>query len=111
MVQGAVQSAIAAGIDDLENPFGTDAMQVYQAIASVYGDDGVLVLMDLGSAVLSAEMALEFLSEKQREKVRLCEAPLVEEAIAVAVTVVSGADIEQVISEARGALTAKVFQL
>ncbi|MBD1833771.1 hypothetical protein H6F61_14040 [Cyanobacteria bacterium FACHB-472] len=42
---------------------------------------------------------------------RLCEAPRVEEAIAVTVTVVSGADIEQVISEARGALTAKVFQL
>ena len=53
-------------------------------------------------------MALEFLSEEQGDKVRLCEAPLVKEAIAVAMTVVSGADIEQVISEARGALTAKV---
>jgi phosphocarrier protein FPr len=50
MVQGAARSAIAAGIDDPENPFGTDAMQIYQAIESVYSDDGVVVLMDLGSA-------------------------------------------------------------
>ena len=103
--------AIAAGIDDSENPLGTDAMRVYQAIESVYSDDGVLVLMDLGSAVLSAEMALEFLPEAQRAKVRLCEAPLVEGAIAAVVHAAAGADIEQVITEARGALAAKAAQL
>src|SRR5918997_5306127 len=94
MVQGAVRNpmwadaprvAIAAGIDDPENPLGTDAMQIYQAIESVYSEDGVVVLMDLGSAVLSAEMALEFLPEEQRAKVRLCDAPLVEGAIAAVV--------------------------
>jgi len=111
MVQGAAQIATAAGIDDPENPLGTDAMQVYQAIASVYSDDGVLVLMDLGSAVLSAEMALEFLPEEQRVKVKLCSAPLVEGAIAAVVQAAAGADIEQVIAEARGALAAKASQL
>ncbi len=111
MVKGAVSLALAAGIDDPENPFGTDAMQVYQAIESVYSEDGVLILMDLGSAVLSAEMALEFLPEERRHQVRLCEAPLVEGAIAAAVTAASGANIEQVIREARGALTAKASQL
>ena len=111
MVQGAVRSAIAAGIDDPENPFGTDAMQIYQAIASVYSDEGVVVLMDLGSAVLSAEMALEFLPEEQRAKVRLCEAPLVEGTLAAVVQAANGADIEQVIVEARGALAAKAAQL
>ncbi|MBD1941908.1 PTS-dependent dihydroxyacetone kinase phosphotransferase subunit DhaM, partial [Coleofasciculus sp. FACHB-712] len=111
MVQGAVSLALAAGIDDPENPFGTDVMQVYQAIESVYSEDGVLILMDLGSAVLSAEMALEFLPEERRHQVRLCEAPLVEGAIAAAVTAASGANIEQVIREARGALAAKASQL
>ncbi|HEY9739281.1 MAG TPA: phosphoenolpyruvate--protein phosphotransferase [Coleofasciculaceae cyanobacterium] len=111
MVQGAARSAIAAGIDDPENPFGTDAMQIHQAIESVYSDDGVVVLMDLGSAILSAEMALEFLSQEQRAKVRLCEAPLVEGAIAAFVQAANGADIEQVIAEARGALAAKAAQL
>jgi phosphocarrier protein FPr len=111
MAQGAVQSAIAAGIDDPENPFGTDAVQIYQAIESVYSDEGVVVLMDLGSAVLSAELALEFLSEEQRANVKLCEAPLVEGAIAAVVQAASGADIEQVIAEAKGALAAKAAQL
>jgi len=110
-VQGKISLAVAGGIDDRENPLGTDTMQVHQAIASVYSNDGVLVLMDLGSALLSAEMALEFLPEEQRDKVRLCEAPLVEGAIAAAVAAASGSNIEQVIAEAREALTAKAAQL
>ncbi len=113
MVHGAnaPRFAIAAGIDDPENPFGTDAMQIHQAIESVYSDKGVVVLMDLGSAILSAEMALEFLPEEQRDNVRLCEAPLVEGTIAAAVQAANGADIEQVLAEARGALAAKASQL
>ncbi|WP_293067360.1 dihydroxyacetone kinase phosphoryl donor subunit DhaM [Moorena sp. SIO3F7] len=111
MVQTSVPIAIAAGIDDPENPFGTDVLQVQAAIESVYSDAGVVVLMDLGSAVLSAEMALEFLDEEQKPKVRLCEAPLVEGAIAAVVQAAAGADIDQVIAEARSALTAKASQL
>ncbi len=111
MVQGKVPLAIAGGIDDPENPLGTDPIGVHQAIASVYSDDGVLVLMDLGSALMSAEMALEFLPEEQRHNVRLCEAPLVEGAIASAVAVASGGNIEQVIAQAREALAAKAAQL
>jgi len=48
-----VSLAVAGGIDDPENPLGTDAIQVNQAIASVYSDEGVVVLMDLGSALMS----------------------------------------------------------
>ncbi|NDJ25505.1 phosphoenolpyruvate--protein phosphotransferase [Nostoc sp. B(2019)] len=111
MVQGKVPLAVAAGIEDPENPLGTDPIQVYEAIASVFSDDGVLVLMDLGSALMSAEMALEFLPEAQRQKVYLCEAPLVEGAIAAVVAAAAGRDIQQVIAEARGALVAKATQL
>ncbi|MBD2197873.1 MULTISPECIES: phosphoenolpyruvate--protein phosphotransferase [Calothrix] len=107
MVQGKVPLAIAAGIDDPENPLGTDPMQVYQAIASIFNDDGVLVLMDLGSAVMSAEMALDFLNPQQREKVHLCAAPLVEGAIAAVVAAAAGHNIQQVITEAQSALVAK----
>ncbi|MEH2077910.1 MAG: phosphoenolpyruvate--protein phosphotransferase [Nostoc sp.] len=111
MVQGQVSIAVAAGIDDPENPLGTDPIQVYEAIASVFSDDGVLVLMDLGSALLSAEMAIEFLPEAQQQKVYLCEAPLVEGAIAAVVAAAAGRDIHQVMAEARGALLAKATQL
>ncbi|QFS44129.1 PTS-Fru-EIIA, PTS system, fructose-specific IIA component [Nostoc sphaeroides CCNUC1] len=111
MVQGQVSIAVAAGIEDPENPLGTDPIQVYEAIASVFSDDGVLVLMDLGSALLSAEMAIEFLPEAQQQKVYLCEAPLVEGAIAAVVAAAAGRDIHQVMAEARGALLAKATQL
>lgn len=111
MVRGGVPIAIAAGIEDPENPLGTDPMQVSEAIAAVFCDDGVLVLMDLGSALLSAEMALEFLPEEQRQKVYLCEAPLVEGAMAAVVAAAAGSNIQQVMAEARGALVAKATQL
>ncbi|MEH2336902.1 phosphoenolpyruvate--protein phosphotransferase [Nostoc sp.] len=111
MAHGQVPIAVAAGIEDPENPLGTDPIQVYEAIASVFSDDGVLVLMDLGSALLSAEMAIEFLPEAQQQKVYLCEAPLVEGAIAAVVAAAAGRDIHQVMAEARGALLAKATQL
>ena len=111
MVQGKVPLAIAAGIADPDNPLGTDPMQVQSAIASVFSDDGVLVLMDLGSALMSAEMALEFLPQAQRDKIHLCAAPLVEGAIAAVVAAAAGMNIHQVMAEAQGALIAKASQL
>lgn len=54
--------AIAAGIDDPQNPIGTDAVKVMEAIESVADADHVLVMMDMGSALLSAETALELLA-------------------------------------------------
>src|SRR4051794_7239621 len=68
---------IAAGLDDVT--FGTDAVQVKQAIEKVDGPDGVVVLMDLGSAVLSAELALDLLDDPAtRARVTLSSAPIVE---------------------------------
>ena len=67
--------------------------------------------MDLGSAVLSAEMALDLLPPERRERVLLSEAPLVEGAVAAAVTAKLGASLEDVAAEARGALEAKATHL
>lgn len=111
MAQAPVPVAIAAGIDDPENPFGTDVMQIQAAIESLDQAAGVVVLMDLGSAVMSAEMALEFLPDSQQSKVRLCAAPFIEGAIAAVVQAAAGAKLEEVVAEAQGALTAKVVHL
>jgi phosphoenolpyruvate-protein phosphotransferase/dihydroxyacetone kinase phosphotransfer subunit len=111
MVKGLVPLAVAGGTDDPANSIGTDATKVQAAIESVYSPDGVLVLMDLGSALLSAEMALEFLSPEQRDHIYLCTAPLVEGCMAAAVQASLGADIHQVLQEAQGALAAKISQL
>src|SRR5207247_8339686 len=53
----------AGGIDAPDHPLGTDAVLVTQAIERADTGDGVLVLMDLGSAVMSAEMAVEMLPD------------------------------------------------
>ncbi|NJL10304.1 MAG: phosphoenolpyruvate--protein phosphotransferase, partial [Calothrix sp. SM1_7_51] len=111
MIRGKVALAVAAGIDDPENPLGTDVMQVHEAISQVYSNSGVLVLMDMGSALMSAEMALEFLAPEQRENIYLCEAPLVEGTIAAAVAAASGKNIQQILAEARNALVSKAALL
>ncbi|WP_336284060.1 dihydroxyacetone kinase phosphoryl donor subunit DhaM [Citrobacter arsenatis] len=103
--------AIAAGIDDPENPIGTDPIKVMEAIESVADTDHVLVMMDIGSALLSAETALELLDPNIAAKVRLCAAPLVEGTLAATVSAAAGADIERVIRDAMNALDAKCEQL
>lgn len=111
MQQSQVSIAVAAGTGDPSHPLGTDAAKIRDAIEEVYSDDGVLVLMDLGSAVLSAEMALDFLAGEKRHRVRLCAAPLVEGAIAAAIQASLGASLERVAAEAEGALSGKIESL
>lgn len=111
MVQGSVPLAVAGGTDDPENGIGTDAVKIAQAIRSVYSEDGVVVLMDLGSAILSAETALEFLEPEQRERVSLSAAPLVEGAVAAAVTASGGGTREAIVAEARNSLAMKTNHL
>jgi phosphoenolpyruvate-protein phosphotransferase/dihydroxyacetone kinase phosphotransfer subunit len=111
MTPAEIPIAIAGGIDDPANPIGTDPMAIVAAIDEVYSDDGVVVLMDLGSALLSADMALEFLPPEQHAHIHLCEAPLVEGTLAAAVQAGIGSPIEQVLVEARRALEAKQIHL
>jgi phosphocarrier protein FPr len=103
--------AKAAGVGDERQEFGTDAMEIVDAIQSVYSENGVLVLMDLGSAILSAEMALEFLPQEMQPHVRLCSAPFVEGSISAAVQIGIGSDLDAVHQEARQALFPKIDQL
>ncbi|WP_022911009.1 dihydroxyacetone kinase phosphoryl donor subunit DhaM [Aestuariimicrobium kwangyangense] len=95
----------AAGTAD--GGFGTDAVAIADAIQRADSGEGVLVLMDLGSAVLSAEMACEFLDPDQSARVRLSPAPLVEGLLVAAVSAASGASLDEVADEALSALSAK----
>ncbi|GAA1145069.1 phosphoenolpyruvate--protein phosphotransferase [Ornithinicoccus hortensis] len=111
MVQEADRPRIevAAGLD--ETTFGTDAAAVAEAIGRADSGDGVLVLLDLGSAVLSAEMALEFVDPEVADRVVVSSAPLVEGLVAAAVTAGTGAPLDQVAAEAGRGLAAKVDHL
>jgi PTS hybrid protein len=96
--------AAAGGTDD--DGIGTSFDRVGAAIASVDSGAGVVVLCDLGSAILTAETARDFLDDKARERVIIVDAPLVEGAVAAAVEAESGGDLESVVSAARSAIDA-----
>jgi phosphoenolpyruvate-protein phosphotransferase/dihydroxyacetone kinase phosphotransfer subunit len=106
-----VPMAVAAGVGQNRQEFGTDAVEIMEAIQSVYSPDGVLVLMDLGSAILSAETALDLLPEEMHEHIRFCPAPLVEGAIAAGVQAGLGSSLQTVCEEAQQALIPKAQQL
>ncbi|MBA2445221.1 MAG: HPr family phosphocarrier protein [Nocardioidaceae bacterium] len=101
--------ATAAGLD--EATFGTDAAAVADAVGAVDSPDGVLVLVDLGSAIMSAEMALEFLDPALAERVVISSAPLVEGLVAAVVLASTGAALAAVAVEAQAGLAAKQSHL
>ena len=94
----------AGGSDD--GGIGTDPNLIAEAIAAADEGEGVLVLVDLGSAVLSAQLAIdELVDEETRARVRIAEAPVVEGAVVAAVQAGTGSGLEEVNQAARGAAT------
>lgn len=100
-----VAVATAGGTDD--GRLGTSAPRISAAIRSVLdaGASDALVLLDLGSAALSLELALEDLSHAESARVRVSEAPLVEGAVLAAVEASLGSPIDAVVAAAATAAT------
>ncbi len=90
----------AGGMDG--GGIGTSLEKVMTALGLADTGDGAVVLADLGSAVMTAESALEFLGGP--ELVLLADAPLVEGAVAAAVAAQSGASVDVVCKAAESAL-------
>jgi dihydroxyacetone kinase phosphotransfer subunit len=108
MVQGpAPPIEVAAGSAD--DRLGTDAVRVAEAIAAADDGDGVVVIMDLGSALLSAELALEL--QPEPHQTRLVPAAFVEGIFAAVIAAAAGAEIDVVARDAAEALRAKAVQL
>jgi PTS hybrid protein len=99
---GEVELAAVGG--DSDWGFGTDPERIEAAVRDLDADE-VLVFMDLGSAVLSAETVLEMLPSETREKVRLVDAPFVEGAFAAGVVASAGAEAEECVEAAMEART------
>ncbi|RLT40372.1 MAG: PTS-dependent dihydroxyacetone kinase phosphotransferase subunit DhaM [Chloroflexi bacterium] len=107
MAGGGVKMAAAGGLTDDPYALGTDATLILEAAQSVWSEDGVLLLVDMGSAVLSAEMALEFLPDAQRSRCLISNAPLVEGAIVAALHAGMGGSLEAVNAAAEETLYAR----
>jgi dihydroxyacetone kinase phosphotransfer subunit len=89
----------AGGLDD--GGIGTDAFRIKAAIEEADRGSGVLILADLGSALMSAETAIEFLREEDNMvNVRIADAPLVEGAISAAVTASTNSTLEEALTAA-----------
>lgn len=100
-LEQSVPLATAGGTDDGE--IGTSAMKIKEAIEQVYSEQGVVLLFDLGSAYMNAELAIEWLAEEKRANVKIADAPLVEGAYAAVVLAGCGGSLEEVLDAAQEA--------
>jgi PTS hybrid protein len=104
-VGGGTVTVVAAGGTD-DGGLGTSAAKVASALARADAGAGVLVLPDLGSAVLTVRALLEDLRDAN---VTLVDAPFVEGAVAATVTAAAGADLKSVARAAEEAWHARKF--
>ena len=94
----SVPMAAAGGLPD--GGIGTDFQRIYEAVDSVQSEDGVVILFDMGSAIMTTEMVLE---EFQGVNVKMADAPIVEGSIAAAISSAIGLPIDQVLQAAHEA--------
>ena len=101
MMAKDVRLAIAGGMED--GGFGTSYARIVAAIDAVYTDDGVVILMDAGSSILTVETILE---EMEGRRLRMADCPVVEGSVVAAIAAVCGANLDEVVEraeETRGA--------
>ena len=78
----------------------------HAAVESVYSNDGVLILMDLGSAVMTTEMVIEAMEGR---KIRMADCPLVEGAVQATICAASGMDLDSILAALQEVKTIRKF--
>lgn len=86
--------AAAGGLED--GSFGTSFEKISNAVDEVYSDDGVVMLMDMGSAVMTAEMVIESMEGR---KLAMADCPVAEGAVTAAVGSEAGASLEEILAD------------
>ena len=94
----------AGGLDD--GNLGTSYDKILAAVEEVYSSDGVIVLMDMGSAVMTTEMVLEDLN---RPNVKMIDCPLVEGAVLAAVESAGSRSLDELSELIKDSRTANKF--
>ena len=79
-----------------EGGLGTDVAAIVAAIERAWSEAGVVILVDLGGAETNSEMAIDLLEPARRDKVLVCEAPVVEGAVMAATEASGGAALDAV---------------
>ncbi len=94
MVGDEVKVAFCGG--NAEGGLGTDLPRILDAIETVWSPKGVAILVDLGGAETNSEMAVEMLPPERRERVVVCNAPIVEGAVIAATEAAGGSPLDKV---------------
>ena len=94
MMAHTVPIAPAGGLED--GSFGTSFEKISNAIDEVYSDDGVILLMDMGSAVMTAEMVIESMEGR---KIVMADCPIAEGAVTGTVSAESGSSLEEILED------------
>ncbi len=94
MVGAAVPLAWTGG--NADGGLGTDVAAIMAAIDSAWSEAGVAVLVDLGGAETNSEMAVEMMEESRRDRVAVCNAPIVEGAVIAATEASGGSPLDVV---------------
>jgi phosphoenolpyruvate---glycerone phosphotransferase subunit DhaM len=82
---------------------GTDADRIAAAIQSADAGRGIVILCDLGSAILATEVAIETLDGDLAARVRVSGGPIVEGAVIAAVQASIGDSLDEVLRAAESA--------
>lgn len=91
----APDAVVAAAGGMADGSFGTSYELIEGAIEQVNGPDGVAMIMDMGSAVMTVKMVLEDLED---DGVRMADCPFVEGAVEGTVLAQGGASLDELIA-------------
>ena len=94
MVGDSVPLAAVGG--NADGGLGTDVGAIMGAIGKAWSESGVAILVDLGGAETNSEMAIEMMPETQRDRIVICNAPLVEGAVMAATEASGGSPLDAV---------------
>ena len=97
-------TAAAGGMED--GGFGTSFERIQNAIDTVYSQDGVIVLMDMGSAVMTTEMVIEM---KGEDNIKMADCPFVEGAVMATVGAQNGMSLDEILDELKEVGTTPKF--
>ncbi len=94
MMAKTAPMAAAGGLED--GSFGTSFEKISNAIDEVYSDDGVILLMDMGSAVMTAEMVIESMDGR---KLAMADCPVAEGAVTGSIDAEAGMTLEEILAD------------
>lgn len=94
MMAPDVPIVAAGGMED--ESYGTSFEKIHNAVEEVYSEDGVIILMDMGSAVMTAEMVIEAMDGM---KIQMADCPVAEGAVAGTVSSRIGMTMEEILSD------------